>query len=159
MKKKFKGFTLIECLIALAILGIASLTMAQIYASVSKRNRNNHLINSSLANQMAYVEKYTDTEAHAIYFNSDASGVSKPDPEAADTSTTKKPPHKQTTTKPYVKIVSSYKPTGATTGAEYSYSADVYILQSRDTDDVAVSESDEKEYALRYKYLTGHVNE
>ena len=32
MKKSFRGFTLIECLIALAILGIASLVMAQIYA-------------------------------------------------------------------------------------------------------------------------------
>ena len=44
MKKHIKGFTLIECLIALAILGIASLTMAQIYASVAQRNRNNQII-------------------------------------------------------------------------------------------------------------------
>ena len=33
---KIKGFTLAECLIALAILGIGSLVMAQIYADVSK---------------------------------------------------------------------------------------------------------------------------
>ncbi|MGN0587459.1 MAG: type II secretion system protein J, partial [Oscillospiraceae bacterium] len=34
-KKSVKGFTLVECLVALAILGIASLIMVQIYANVS----------------------------------------------------------------------------------------------------------------------------
>ena len=30
MKKKIKGFTLIECIVAMAIIGIASVMMAQI---------------------------------------------------------------------------------------------------------------------------------
>ena len=70
MKKHFKGFTLIECLIALAILGVASLTMAQIYASVAQRNRNNQIMNTSLSNQMSYVERYTASEAVPIYYGS-----------------------------------------------------------------------------------------
>ena len=61
--KKTRGFTLVECIVALAILGIASLVMAQIYAAVSQQNRLNHQNNASIANQMKYVEEKTDSEA------------------------------------------------------------------------------------------------
>ena len=179
MKKNFKGFTLVECIIALAILGIASLTMAQIYASVSQKNRTNHMVNTSLSNQMAYVEKYTDTEAYPIFFDSetDASGetISKPDSEADDASTTKKPPHvlhdADTGAKPpYVKVISSYTPGMTVTdppepqGEEYSYSADLFILKNRDHNDKDPDDGDdyvgdkESEFDLRYKYLKGHNN-
>lgn len=166
MKRNFKGFTLVECIVALAVLAIASLTMAQIYASVSQRNRNNHLVNTSLANQMAYVEKYTGTEAYFIpyYSMSGQNGVysTSPDPEADEGSTTKKPPHESkknvTGTKPpYVKIVSSYD------NSAYSYAADLYILKSRDTNDKDPDDADytgeaQTDYDLRYKYLIGHNN-
>lgn len=56
-KKKTKGFTLIECIVALAILGIAAMVMAQIYASVSKINEQNHRINESLSQTVAEAEK------------------------------------------------------------------------------------------------------
>lgn len=55
--KKVKGFTLVECLVSLALLGIASLIMAQIYANVSRINRENNYYNQSLANQVKYSEK------------------------------------------------------------------------------------------------------
>lgn len=55
--KKIKGFTLVECLVALAILGISSLIMAQIYANISRINRENNYYNQSLANQVKYSEK------------------------------------------------------------------------------------------------------
>ena len=162
MKRNFKGFTLVECIIALAVLAIASLTMAQIYASVSLRNRNNHLVNTSLSNQMAYVEKYTDTEAYAIYFATDASGKTTPDTETDDASTTKKPPHESqksvTGTKaPYVTIVSSYD------NSSYSYSADIFILKNRDSsdrdpDDAGYNGDAQSQLDLRYKYLIGHNN-
>lgn len=165
MKRNFKGFTLVECIIALAILAIASLTMAQIYASVSQRNRNNYLMNTSLSNQMAYVEKYTGSEAHPIYFITDSSGAPVADAQASKdaSNTTKYPPHKNSTLSanaPYVAIVSSYD------SSEYSYGADIFILKSRDASD---RDSDDTnfngdydgdangQFDLRYKYLVGHT--
>ncbi|MBP1561131.1 MAG: type II secretion system protein [Oscillospiraceae bacterium] len=173
MKKRFKGFTLIECIVALAILGIASLTMAQIYASVSLRNKQNHLVNTSLSNQMAYVEKYTGSEAIPIYFRDDGAGTSLPDPEAANTSTTKKPPHENSSTAPYVQITKVNSDKTLDTAQSYSYAADIYVLYSRDNNDKNSTESDfgsqygdafgvsgsvEDNYNLRYKYIVGHDN-
>ncbi len=163
MKMKFKGFTLVECIVALAIIGIAGLTMAQIYANVAQRNLNNHLVNTSLANQMAYVEKYSksDLDTYALYYATETDGKTPlPDPQAKKTSTDKYPPHKQTgrPSDIYVTVESSYKPSGSSTGSTYSYAADIFILQSRDADNAAVADSAEAKYALRYKYLVGHVN-
>lgn len=154
MKKGFKGFTLVECIIAMAILGIASLLVAQIYAAVSTRNKMNNLVNSSLVYQMSYVEKYTNSDIIPLYFG----GSQAADPEIS--STTRKPPHKSVgvsdTTKPYVVIQSNY-----TGNNEYSYPADIYVLKSRDRDGnvlTATGDSGYKEadYNLRYKYLLGH---
>ena len=168
MKKHFKGFTLIECIVALAILGIASLTMAQIYASVSQRNKNNHLVNTSLSNQMAYVEKYTDSQAVPIYFNEE-SGASKTDPQSLSSSTTKYPPHKEsgsvTVKTNYVKItkvgVDAHGNKTLSTDDVYSFPVDTFILKSRDRNDKAAGDTGyvgetEDNYNLRYKYLLGH---
>ncbi|MGN1137314.1 MAG: type II secretion system protein J [Oscillospiraceae bacterium] len=156
--KKIKGFTLVECLIALAILGIGSLIMAQIYANVSRINLSNHNVNTSLSYQMKVVEEATGADSISMYFGGGT--TSTPDPNAADSSTTKYPPHKQgisDLTKPNIKIVGSY---GSHT---YSYPVDIYVLLSRDANDKASDDSDysgadEKDYALRYKYIVGHSN-
>ncbi len=66
--KKLKGFTLVECLISLAVLAVASLVMAQIYASVGSINRQNHYMNTSLAAQMALVEQ-RDVDTETIKYN------------------------------------------------------------------------------------------
>lgn len=165
MKKSFKGFTLIECMIALAILGVASLTMAQIYGAVSTRNKMNHLVNSSLSNQMSYVERYTNSQAVPMYFGGGA--TSTKDPEVGGT--TKKPPHVADPNgtnlqKPHLKVESSYK--DPVTGKKnlYSYSADIYVLKSRDRWDDTLDSSTkdggytEGDYNLRYKYVLGHKN-
>ncbi len=181
MKKRFKGFTLVECLIALAILGIASLTMAQIYAGVSKRNKSNHYVNTSLSNQMAYVEKYTDSETVKIYYG----GSDTKDPNV--NTTDKKPPHSgagvSTNKNNFVKIV-RVKSDGKSLDKNqtYSFPVDTYVLYSRDNknvnslgkdedgnsvgfsaqyDEFFESESDptkEDNYNLRYKYILGHSN-
>lgn len=150
MKKHIKGFTLIECLIALAILGIASLTMAQIYAGVSKRNRNNQIMNTSLSNQMSYVERYTASQAVPIYYGNyydTSANKSKPDPEANKTSTTKKPPHQKSisTNCNYVKITkvkdgkdpldTTYTTADRVSDSTYSFPVDIYVLLSRDNND------------------------
>ncbi|MBQ8780842.1 MAG: prepilin-type N-terminal cleavage/methylation domain-containing protein [Oscillospiraceae bacterium] len=165
MKKNLKGFTLIECLIALAILGIASLVMAQIYANVSKINRANHETNSSIAYQMKYVEQKTKTAA-----------IKVPSGEVYVDVTNKKvdtqPPHKRTgATINQIKI-KKVKTTTYTDEFEYSYPVDYFILQSRDQngeaayiwDDVTKTwktnnlykGTREDDYYLNYKYLLGY---
>lgn len=175
MKKTFKGFTLIECIVALALLGVASLTMAQIYARVAANNRDNHLINTSLSNQMAYVEKYTESEAVPIYFGNADTSKSHADNEAASASTTKYPPHKTTKSanNNYITIVrvnsapdptdASKKKYTAVPDETYSFPTDIYVLKSRDgndknSSDAAYSGQSEDQYNLRYKYVVGHSN-
>ncbi len=57
MKRTVKGFTLIECIIAMAIMGIASLLMVQVYGTVALMNRDNQKMNASLEVQMEYAEQ------------------------------------------------------------------------------------------------------
>ena len=57
MKKRIKGFTLIECLVALAILGVSSLLLVQAYTQLMKMTNLNHAVYTSIADQMADVEK------------------------------------------------------------------------------------------------------
>ncbi len=150
MKKHIKGFTLIECLVALAVLGVASLTMAQIYASVARRNMNNHLVNTSLSNQMAYVEKYTDSEAVTVYYGH---ATQKKD----DNMPT--PPHEATTPTNYnfVKITKLDSSGNPVSGEVYSFPADLYVLYSRDGSDTQFDSTKEKDINLRYRYLKGHT--
>ena len=145
MKRKFKGFTLVECLVAMAILAIACMTLGAIEAAVAQTNKENHFTNTSLSNQMAYVEKYTKSEARKI--TTAYSGT--------------QPPHKGGG-KSYVAITDS-------SGAElYSVPVDIYVLFSRDThNQPSTKESggsysansnysgvfSENDYNLRYKYL------
>lgn len=160
--KKVKGFTLVECLIALAILGIGTLVMAQIYANVNRINMSNHLINTSLANQMKYAESYIteSTKGGAIvkeviadYAVTAAGGVSAPDP-STDA------PHKANKLK-HVKFESDASRGG--TGMVYSYTVDTFILLSRDSADLNSSEvgykgESEDQYNLRYRYIQIHSN-
>ena len=152
MKRKFKGFTLVECLVALAILGIASMVMAQIYAGVSRNNKTNHLVNSSLSSQMKVVEEAAKADSVEIKFNNGASYTSKT------------PPHNGLPSSNYVKVVKLDPETNLpiTAGAGvYSYPVDIYVLQSRNRQgNVIGADGDagytEKDYNLRYKYFLGH---
>lgn len=160
--KKIKGFTLVECLIALAILGIGTLVMAQIYANVNKINRDNHLINTSLANQMKYVETYKKESTNAgvtvkevieDYAVTTAGGASAPD-------SSKDAPHKNNKYK-YLKIESDSSRGG--TGMIYSYTVDTFVLLSRDYQDKNSGQTGykgetEDQYNLRYRYMQGHAN-
>lgn len=141
MKKNFKGFTLVECLVALAILAIACMTLGAIEASVARINNANHFMNSSLANQMAYVEKYIDGET--VHISNTHTGSTPPSGTNSGASA-------------YVKIESSE------TSEAYSYPVDIYILYSRDTHNTGSNNGSystvfsEENTNLRYKYLLGH---
>ncbi len=167
MKKTLKGFTLIECLVALAILGIASLTMAQIYARVAARNNMNHLVNTSLAYQMKYVESYTDSETISVKYNFTGDTAGVPPHRGGSTSGSGTMQQASSSNKSFVKIISSYNsetdaaPAHAK-GNSYSYPVNIYVLQSRDRGDRDSNDSgyengvyDEKPDNLRYKYVLG----
>ena len=171
--KKMRGFTLIECLVALAILGISSLIMAQIYASVCNVNRMNHQNNSSIANQMKYVEKKTNSESVPVYANGDTKVPQLNGEE-------KKYGRNPVTSNPKYKITLKREALPNTFGsrsAAYSYAVDYYVLQTRDQNDnakykngslnseyndifkpVNTSESvDDQKMYLNYKYFTGYT--
>ena len=165
MKKTIRGFTLIECIVALAILGVASLTLAQIYANVAKRNRDNHLVNTSLSNQMEHVEKYTKSDVVPIYYG----GADAADPEIS-ASGTHMPPHNSTSVSSNANYVTIERVTyDASAGTYtkvadeiYSFPVDIYVLKSRDANgksssDAAYTGATEDNYNLRYKYFEGHI--
>ncbi|MCM1329094.1 MAG: prepilin-type N-terminal cleavage/methylation domain-containing protein [Ruminococcus sp.] len=151
--KKFKGFTLVECLVAMAILAIAGTLMASIYANVSTRNNYNNFNNTSLANQMKYVENYEKINTAKIA--NTYSSASTP------------PSGTNSGTNAYVKV---------TKGSDtYTFPVDIYIMYSRDKDSKKSTDSDygaiadnfstnstdknsdgENRSNLRYRYLLGH---
>lgn len=180
MKKTFKGFTLVECLIAMAILAIAGTLMASIYANVSQRNNFNHFMNTSLANQMAYIEKYTDSESVPIYFGGlDSSKKPKQDSELKSTPPTRRAPHEYVSnnqgTTAYVQIQKLDKNESVVSTDKYSFPVDIFVMYSRDTGNDASGKAKasseyeredntsysqrygEKNNNLRYKYILGHT--
>lgn len=64
--KKFKAFTLIECLVALLILGVSSLLLVQGYTQLMKVTNKNNTMYVSLADQMNDVEKKDSSVAKPI---------------------------------------------------------------------------------------------
>ena len=154
--KKIKGFTLIECLVALAILGVASLIMAQIYGNVARINRFNHDVNNSLAYQMKYVEDRAADNTHKI----------KVEAVSADSADADKPPHMVNS-----KTITKMSIFNKKTKVEYSYAVDYYVLMSMDQDGDTSEKynsttkkwEDNPDYNgtrdnhyLNYKYVVGH---
>lgn len=154
--KKFKGFTLVECLVSMAILAIACMILGGIEANVARTNSYNHFMNSSLANQMAYIEKYENTDT--VKIESTHSGTTPPSGTNSGTTA-------------YVKVT-KFKSNGTDldTDSTYSYPVDIYVMYSRDTNNKGSNDSDystvasgysmngsnEKAGNLRYKYILGH---
>lgn len=170
MKKTFKGFTLVECLVAMAILAIAGTLMAQIYATVAARNNFNHFTNSSLSNQMKYIEQYTNSKTLPVYFG-DAANYKGSTAAGAH----KYPPHHSSNAKKtegrYVQVTKLDGSSNKVNDSTYSFPADIYVMYSRDTRDVGSNNKDkddntatysplypEQDYNFRYKYILGHTS-
>jgi prepilin-type N-terminal cleavage/methylation domain-containing protein len=156
--RKLSGFTLVECLVALMVLGIAALTLAQVYAAVAKGTRDNEYMNISLAEQMKYVEKRDNSAAVSI--EPTVSGETSSH-ELDDDSY-----HVIINGGP-VKLNADGSIAGIATN-KYLYGVNMYILYSRDIHDEASTTNNDDgttevndDYAydtessgkLRYKYL------
>ncbi len=80
-KKSFKGFTLIEVLVALAVFTILSMVLAVMFATVIKINIKNHEINDELQLQGDAIElddktNATSNSSDIITFNFPSTGES-----------------------------------------------------------------------------------
>jgi hypothetical protein len=141
--------------VALAILGVATLTMAQVYSAVARMSRDNEFMNISLSEQMKYVEARSATNSEAVVI-----------PSVSGTITGESSDHKINTSRYRVFISGGpVDSTGAVDSDyedfEYEYGVDMYILYSRDVNDLTDGETgyawdgmyDESEAKLRYKYL------
>ncbi len=145
MKRKLKGFTLIECLVAMAILGVASTIMAEIYASVSMMNLKNHQNNTSISNQERFVEKELKADG-AVEIKYSQPIPANPPPPTGDNEATKS----------YIEIKDS-------SGNTFSYPVDIYVLRSRDgsdrgSDDAGYNGPTETKTYLKYRYFLAHSN-
>ena len=67
-KRKVKGFTLIECLVALGILGVASLLLCQAYVQLMNITNGNNTITASIGQQMASAEAGSDDSTNVKKF-------------------------------------------------------------------------------------------
>ena len=62
MKRKLRGFTLIECLIALLVLAVSSLLLVQAYTQLVTATQENYTMYNSIGRQMADAESPTMAE-------------------------------------------------------------------------------------------------
>ncbi|MDR0943197.1 MAG: type II secretion system GspH family protein [Ruminococcus sp.] len=141
--RKLSGFTLVECLVALMVLGLASLTLAQVYAAVAKGRRENEYMNYSLAEQMAYIEGFDAGDTDVV--------------EIEQTVTGEKASHTLNTSATNYHVVINGGPKGGTSNV-YKYGVNMYILYSRDiegrsSEDTDYAYPEESSGKLRYKYL------
>lgn len=66
MKKKLKGFSLIECIIALFILAVSSLLLVQAYTQLVAVTRENYTRYNSIGRQMSDAEDPTSAESKGV---------------------------------------------------------------------------------------------
>lgn len=62
MKRKLKGFTLIECLIALLVLAVSSLLLVQAYTQLVTATQENYTMYNSIGRQMSDAESPSTAE-------------------------------------------------------------------------------------------------
>ncbi len=162
LKLKLKGFTLIECIVALALLGVASLSLVQIYATVCGVNRSNHEVNTSLMYQMQFVENYigvtdaVEADSQVIIY-------------ANGTYTDKADVYGVGDIKKGITITKKKSDGTLDTTSTYTFPTDIHVLLTRDfkaedTDGNKVADTDDSgklvgNYDLRYKYIVGNDNQ
>lgn len=158
--KKLKGFTLIECIVAMAILGIASLLMVQIYGTVAKMNRENNRMNNSLEKQMEYAENELkkantgDTDISVVcissYNNSDADVKNNTGYKVQFDLVTD-------TTKTDSKKASSFS--GTSSSKQIKADVDLYVIGVKSSQDAATGKTLDTDNTVRYKFILPKATE
>lgn len=128
-RKIARGFTLIECLVALAVLGIVSLLLVQSFTQLAYQTRVNSTLSNSIANQMSDAE----------------------DPGAAEAGTNKVT--KITSSPETFKLTPKY--CDGTTKSDVSIEVDVYAVNpyKNDAGDTQVTTGDSSGTDVRYLYF------
>ncbi|MDD7428745.1 MAG: prepilin-type N-terminal cleavage/methylation domain-containing protein [Oscillospiraceae bacterium] len=151
--KKLKGFTLIECIVAMAILGIASLLMVQIYGTVAKMNRENNRMNNSLEKQMEYAENELkkangDPDISIIcissYDNDDATVSDKDNYKVQFDLVTD-------TTKTDSKKASNFA--GTSSSKQIKADVDLYVIGVKSSQDSVTEKTLDTDNTVRYKFI------
>ena len=132
--KKIKGFTLVECIVAIAILSIGTLVMASIYACVAQINEKTHRANESLSQTIQRVETQSD----------------KTTPIPGEVAVISKTANSEVI---YTKLDSSGNPSPT----KYPMDSTVYVSFSKDTKshgNTYYSDTSNDPIDLRYKYFS-----
>lgn len=132
--KKFSGFTLIECIVALAVLGVSSLLLVQSYTQLMRVTKMNNSDFNSISEQMA-----------------EAEGVV-----AESSSTVKSLPDQTIKIKRYVKGAGGSETlfnTGVCNNYEFNYTMKVYAVKPYKSNDDRVAEGTAESQDLRYIYF------
>lgn len=134
--KNAKGFTLIECIVSMAILAIGTLIMAQIYGSICKINEVNHRTNESLSSTVLKAEtKDCVGSTGNTYYKALSSGDNVNITFTKDSST------------------------GTSYHCVYTMPTTIYVLYSEDTDSYGnqtYQDPDDDPLGLRYKYFASN---
>lgn len=146
MKRRFKnsckGFTLIEVIVAMVILGIASLLLVGMYASVCMRIRSNNDFNDRMSEQQKYVEtKSTAAGLFDVHYDTNIpSGSTK---------------YSGATSGNYTFTIKCTKDNANTSfqGKEFTARCAVYTLKN--IDDGVVVATDNDDVQVDYKYFVG----
>lgn len=122
--KRLKGFTLIECIIALFILGISSLLLVQAYGQLMKVTVSSNTENISISKQMADAERRNTAGAKKITV---------------------------TMTKGFVvtKVKIGSEPEKTLDTSDYTFQVDAYQIQGRNVDGSIASEGSDAD-SMRY---------
>lgn len=123
--RKIRGFTLIECIVALAVLGISSLLLVQSYTQLMRVTNMNNRDFNSISEQMA--------EAEGVVAESASTVKALPD---------------QT-----IKIKRDGLNTGVCNNYEFQYTMKVYAVKPYKSNDDRVTEGTSESQDLRYIYF------
>ncbi len=157
MKKigsSFKGFTLIEVLIAMAILAIASMLLVGMYGSVCKSLRNNNDMNDRMSEQQKYVETKTQKSAsnNAVFeVKADSKLSGNPAYTGADTSSS----YQFEIYCTYNNADSSWVGASKSTSKNFVVNCAVYSLKNIEDGEPVEAADDKDNMKVDYKYFVG----
>ncbi len=131
--KKTAGFTLVECIVAIAVLSIGTLVMASIYACVAQINEKTHRANESLGQTVQRVETKSDIGASNVGCTKIITGTG-------------------------IKVTyTKLNPSGLPSSTAYPMDTTIYISQAQDSDSHGnqyYSDPNDDPIELRYKYFS-----